>query len=89
MLNFLGKTAIVTGAGGGLGRQYALELAKRYISKLLTKFNEMTFIETMLYFLCSIPMYRDFNVINGEFFVDSHIMVHSMLETKFLSFNNL
>jgi NAD(P)-dependent dehydrogenase (short-subunit alcohol dehydrogenase family) len=29
MLNFQGKTAIVTGAGGGLGRTYALELARR------------------------------------------------------------
>ena len=28
-INFLGRTAIITGAGGGLGRQYALELAKR------------------------------------------------------------
>ncbi len=28
-LLFLGKTAIVTGAGGGIGRAYALELAKR------------------------------------------------------------
>lgn len=28
-LSFLGKTAIVTGAGGGIGRAYALELAKR------------------------------------------------------------
>ncbi len=28
-ISFKGKTAIVTGAGGGLGRQYALELAKR------------------------------------------------------------
>jgi NAD(P)-dependent dehydrogenase (short-subunit alcohol dehydrogenase family) len=28
-ISFAGKTAIVTGAGGGLGRAYALELAKR------------------------------------------------------------
>jgi NAD(P)-dependent dehydrogenase (short-subunit alcohol dehydrogenase family) len=28
-INFTGKTAIVTGAGGGLGREYALELARR------------------------------------------------------------
>jgi len=28
-LVFTGRTAIVTGAGGGLGRHYALELAKR------------------------------------------------------------
>ena len=29
MLNFTGKAAIITGAGGGLGRTYALELARR------------------------------------------------------------
>ncbi|WP_420607194.1 SDR family NAD(P)-dependent oxidoreductase [Novosphingopyxis sp.] len=28
-IDFTGKTAIVTGAGGGLGREYALELARR------------------------------------------------------------
>ena len=28
-ISFEGKVAIVTGAGGGLGRAYALELAKR------------------------------------------------------------
>jgi NAD(P)-dependent dehydrogenase (short-subunit alcohol dehydrogenase family) len=28
-ISFAGKVAIVTGAGGGLGRAYALELAKR------------------------------------------------------------
>ena len=28
-LGFLGRVAVVTGAGGGLGRQYALEFAKR------------------------------------------------------------
>jgi NAD(P)-dependent dehydrogenase (short-subunit alcohol dehydrogenase family) len=28
-MNFVGKTAIITGSGAGLGRQYALELAKR------------------------------------------------------------
>ena len=28
-ISFTGKTAIVTGAGGGLGREYALELARR------------------------------------------------------------
>jgi NAD(P)-dependent dehydrogenase (short-subunit alcohol dehydrogenase family) len=28
-ITFTGKTAIVTGAGGGLGREYALELARR------------------------------------------------------------
>ena len=28
-LKFLGKTAIVTGAGGAIGKSYALELAKR------------------------------------------------------------
>lgn len=28
-LTFLGKTAIITGAGGAIGRSYALELAKR------------------------------------------------------------
>lgn len=26
---FLGRTAIITGAGGAIGRSYALELAKR------------------------------------------------------------
>jgi len=28
-ISFIGRTAIITGAGGGLGRHYALELAKR------------------------------------------------------------
>ncbi len=28
-LRFLGKTAIVTGAGGGIGKAYALDLARR------------------------------------------------------------
>ena len=28
-IDFSGKVAIVTGAGGGLGREYALELARR------------------------------------------------------------
>ncbi len=28
-LSFIGKTAIITGAGGALGRAYALDLAKR------------------------------------------------------------
>ena len=28
-INFNGKVAIVTGAGGGLGKQHALELARR------------------------------------------------------------
>lgn len=28
-LQFLGKTAIITGGGGALGRSYALEFAKR------------------------------------------------------------
>lgn len=28
-INFKDKVAIVTGAGGGMGRAYALELAKR------------------------------------------------------------
>jgi len=28
-INFNGKVAIVTGAGGGLGREYALDLGKR------------------------------------------------------------
>ncbi|MAC12148.1 MAG: 3-oxoacyl-ACP reductase, partial [Sphingorhabdus sp.] len=28
-IDFSGKTAIVTGAGGGLGREYALELGRR------------------------------------------------------------
>ena len=28
-LQYLGRTAIITGAGGAIGRSYALELAKR------------------------------------------------------------
>ena len=28
-LKFLGKTAIITGGGGAIGRSYALEFAKR------------------------------------------------------------
>jgi NAD(P)-dependent dehydrogenase (short-subunit alcohol dehydrogenase family) len=28
-LQFIGKTAVITGAGGAIGRSYALELAKR------------------------------------------------------------
>lgn len=28
-LQYLGKTAIITGAGGAIGKSYALELAKR------------------------------------------------------------
>lgn len=28
-LQFIGRTAIITGAGGAIGRSYALELAKR------------------------------------------------------------
>ena len=28
-ISFVGRVAVVTGAGGGLGRTYALELARR------------------------------------------------------------
>lgn len=28
-MSFSGRVAVVTGAGGGLGRQYALDLARR------------------------------------------------------------
>jgi NAD(P)-dependent dehydrogenase (short-subunit alcohol dehydrogenase family) len=34
-LSFIGKTAIITGAGGSLGRAYALDLAKRGCSLLI------------------------------------------------------
>ena len=30
-ISFAGRVAIVTGAGGGLGRDYALELARRVV----------------------------------------------------------
>lgn len=33
MLNLKEKPAIVTGAGGGLGRTYALELARRVVAE--------------------------------------------------------
>lgn len=34
-LSFIGKTAIITGAGGALGRAYAVDLAKRGCSLLI------------------------------------------------------
>jgi NAD(P)-dependent dehydrogenase (short-subunit alcohol dehydrogenase family) len=34
-LSFAGKTAIITGAGGALGKSYALDLAKRGCNLLL------------------------------------------------------
>lgn len=37
-LLFKGRTAIVTGAGGGLGREYAIELAKRGANVLVNDF---------------------------------------------------
>jgi len=37
-INFSGRVAIVTGAGGGLGRTYALELAKRGAKVLVNDF---------------------------------------------------
>jgi NAD(P)-dependent dehydrogenase (short-subunit alcohol dehydrogenase family) len=34
-LSFVGKTAIITGAGGALGRAYAFDLAKRGCNLLI------------------------------------------------------
>lgn len=34
-LSFAGKTAIITGAGGALGKSYALDLAKRGCNLIL------------------------------------------------------
>lgn len=39
MLKFVGKTAIVTGAGNGLGRAYAIDLARRGVSVIVNDLN--------------------------------------------------
>lgn len=39
-MNFIGKTAVITGAGRGLGRCYALELAKRGCNVVLNDLHE-------------------------------------------------
>ena len=46
MKNFEGKVAVITGAGSGMGRELAIELAKSGANIALAEWNEDTLNET-------------------------------------------
>ena len=46
MKNFEGKVAVITGAGSGMGRELAIELAKLGSNIALAEWNEDTLNET-------------------------------------------
>ena len=46
MNNFEGKVAVITGAGSGMGRELAIELAKSGANIALAEWNEDTLNET-------------------------------------------